>query len=595
MFRSIQWRITFAFMLIILVSMSILGSHLINSSRDQKIENLRSQLENEARITALASVSGFLSEDRATALHTLARTLGEQVDSRITIIAPDGTVLGDSDEEPATMENHADRLEFMDALEQGFGESTRYSITLGQRMMYVAVPISHQDDVIGVARVALPLAAIEGLVRRLAVNIISAMALTALIIILAGWLTSRLITRPIRKLTAASREIASGQLGQRMNIATGDEVGELANAFNEMSMKLGEMVETISADRAWLAAILDNVTDGVIMTDVEGGVSLANNAARKLFDIGNTAGKTLIEVVRDHEMDEVLKLCLKTGGVQTVQYESAAADRYIRAIAVPMTDEELSGALLLLQDLTELRDLQTVRRELIGNISHEFRTPLAGIKAMVETLRDGAIDDRETAGGFLSRIDEEVERLTQTVAELTELSRIETGKAQLVLEPLDLNLLLEEVVSQLGPQADRRQLSVNLQPAADLPCVQADRARLRQVVVNIVHNAVKFTQPGGKITLATRVHDGTVAIDVSDTGVGISGDDLPHVFERFYKGERARSGGTGTGMGLAIARHVVEAHGGRIWVQSEEGKGSTFSFSFPLQRRTEGQEASNKI
>jgi two-component system, OmpR family, phosphate regulon sensor histidine kinase PhoR len=294
-------------------------------------------------------------------------------------------------------------------------------------------------------------------------------------------------------------------------------------------------------------------------------------------------------------MDEVLKMCLSTGDAQTVQYQSAAAERYVRAIAIPVAGDELSGALLLLQDLTELRDLQTTRRELIGNISHEFRTPLAGIRALVETLRDGAIDDRDKAADFLNRIEDEVERLAQIVAELTELSRIETGKAKLMLEPVDINPLLEEVLGQLSPQADRQQLSVHKELAAGLPPVQADKTRIRQVILNIVHNAIKFTGSGGKITVATRAHDGWVTVEVSDTGVGIARGDLPHIFERFYRGDRARSGGTGTGMGLAIARHVVEAHGGRIWVQSQEGRGAIFSFSLPLSQGLQREAVNNKI
>ena len=242
----------------------------------------------------------------------------------------------------------------------------------------------------------------------------------------------------------------------------------------------------------------------------------------------------------------------------------------------------MSGVLLLFQDLTELRSLQTTRRELIGNISHEFRTPLAGIKAMVETLRYGAIDDKEAAIDFLTRIDDDVERLTQIVVELTELSRIETGEAELRLEPVDLNLLVEEVITQLSPQIERQQVTAEKKIDTNLPSVQADKRRIRQTIVNLIHNAIKFTNPGGNILVTTRVHRVSATVDISDTGVGIAKSDLPHVFERFYKGDRDRSGG-GTGMGLAIAKHIVEAHGGSIWVQSEEGKGSTFSFSLTLK------------
>ena len=581
MFRSIQWRIALLFILVILVSMGILGFHLVSLTRSSQLDNLRSQLENEARITAQASLPSFLSEDRLTALDALAKSLGEQVDSRITIVAIDGTVLGDSEQDPATMENHATRPEVRAALDGHLGESTRYSTTLRQRMMYLAVPISHEGEIIGVARVALSVVAVDTLVHSVAVSIILAMGVTTLAIVLAAWGISRITTQSIRRLTTAAREIASGKLDQKITVQARNEIGELAQAFNEMSFKLKELVETISGDRARLAAILDNMADGVIMTDTEDNVLLANNAARKLFSIKDTAEKTLIEVVRDHEMDELLKLCLKTAKTQTVQYESGTAKRYVRAIAIPIVHAGLTGTLLLVQDLTDLKNLQTTRRELIGNISHEFRTPLAGIKAMVETLRDGVVDDREVSRDFLTRIDDEVERLTQIVAELTELSRIETGKAELMLEPVNLNPLVEEVIDQLGPQVERQQLTVEQKLADGLPSVQSDKGRIRQVIVNIVHNAIKFTSPGGKITVVTGADDDSVTVSVSDTGAGIADSDLPHVFERFYKGDRARAGGGGTGMGLAIAKHVVEAHGGTIWAQSEEGQGSTFSFSLP--------------
>jgi len=579
MLRSIQWRITVSFILVTLVIMAILGVYLVNSSRNSQLDNLRTQLENEATITAEACLPRLLDPDESINLDALAKKLGAEIESRITIVALNGTVLGDSEEDPRTMENHADRPEIVDALATGVGESTRYSTTLGQKMMYVAVPISYQDEILGVARVSLPLTTVENLERQVTLIIIIAVAVAMALVVLAAWGTSRITTRPIRKLTAASKRIASGELGQKLTIEARDEVGELTHAFNEMSAKTKELVETISQDRTRLATILDNMTDGVMMVDTEGNVSLANKAAEKLFSVKEAKNEPLIEAVRDHEVDELLKLCLRTAQTEAVQYESSVSKSFLRVIAIPIAH---TGVLLLFQDLTELRSLQTTRRELIGNISHEFRTPLAGIKAMVETLSGGAIDDKEAARDFLTRIDSEVDRLTQLVEELTELSRIEAGKAELKKEPIDLSKLVEEVIAQLSPQAERQQLSISREFATNLPSVPADKDRVRQVITNLVHNAIKFTPGGGRVIITSRALEGSVVVHIADTGIGIPEEDLPRIFERFYKGDKARAGG-GTGMGLAIAKHVIQAHGGTIWVQSEEGKGSTFAFSLPLK------------
>lgn len=582
MFRGIQWRITIPFVLLILVSMGVLGAYLVNSTRDYQLDTLRAELANEARITVEASLPGFLGQEKQAALDTLAKTLGKDIETRITIIAPDGTVLADSVEDPASMENHAARPEIRDAANTGSGQSTRFSTTLGEKMMYVAVPVMYQGEFLGVVRLALPLTEVENLTRRATVIIATAMAIAALLVILAAWVIARINTRPIRQLTAASREIASGELGKKITIESRDEVGELAHAFNEMSLKLKELVATISGDRARLAGILDNMADGVIVTDTEGKISLCNRAAEKLFSIKDATGKTLIEVVRDHEIDDLLKSSLKTAQMQDTQYESGTSKRYLRAIAIPIDEHKPEGVLLLFQDLTDIQNLQTTRRELIGNISHEFRTPLAGIKAMVETLRHGAADDKEAAADFLTRIDGEVDRLTQLVEELTELSRIETGKVEPRRDAANLNALIEEVVNQLSPQAERQRLSVKTELAPDLPTVRADAGRVKQVMVNLAHNAIKFTPPEGSITISSRYDDKYVTVDVSDTGMGIARSDLPHIFERFYKADKARSSG-GTGLGLAIAKHVVEAHGGSIRVQSQVGKGSTLSFSLPRE------------
>jgi len=562
--------------------MSILGVYLTHFARDLQLDNLRSHLEKEARIIAEASQPAFL--DQGDDLDALAKKLGEEIEARVTIIALDGTVLGDSQEDPSTMENHSTRPEVKDALEFGFGESIRYSTTLGEQMMYVAVPITSQSNIVGVARVALPLVAIQSSVNHVTLIISLAMVATTVVAIVAAGLIARATTRPIREITKASRRIAAGELGRKIPIRTKDETGQLAQAFNEMSLNLNKVIGDISTEKTKLQTILANMADGVMMVDVEGKIVLANQATERLFNFQekDVINKPLIEVVHDYEADEILKLCLRTSQTQTAQFESAISKRFLRAIAVPLIEDSLRGALLLFQDLTELRSLQTMRRELIGNISHELRTPLAGIKAMVETLKEGAIEDRQAAADFLSRIEGEVDHMTQMVSELTELSRIETGRAELRMSPLNLNMLVEEVVVQLNPLAQRQQVTITTDFAIDLPTVRGDSDRIRQALINLVHNAIKFNHPGGKVTLSTKVDGECVVVSVSDTGIGISKEELLYVFERFYKADKARSRG-GTGLGLAIAKHIIQAHGGSIWAQSEEGRGSTFSFSLPIR------------
>ena len=582
MFRSVQWRIAVPFILLIVVTMSVLGIYLTSFARNSQLENLRSRLEDEARITAEASLPAFLGQGGD--LDTLAKKLGKEIDARITIIALNGTVLGDSQEDPATMENHGTRPEVIAALASGLGESTRYSTILGEQMMYVAVPITNQSNTVGVVRVALPLAAVENSLNQVTLIIILAVVVMTVLAIVAAGLIARATTRPIREITKAAKRIASGELRQKIPVRTRDETGQLAQAFNEMSSNLAKLVGDISTEKTKLQTVLANMADGVIMADVEGKIVLANQATERLFGFPekHVINKPLIEVVHDHEADEILKLCLRTSQMQTAQFESVTSKRFIRAIAIPLIEGRLTGALLLFQDLTELKSLQTMRRELVGNISHELRTPLAGIKAMVETLKDSAIDDKEATMNFLFRIDSEVDRLTQMVSELTELSRIETGHAELRISAVNLNLLVEEVVAQLNPLAQRQQVTITTEMATDLPIIRADNDRTRQTLTNLVHNAIKFNRPGGRVIVSTKLDKESVTVGVSDTGIGISKEDLAHVFERFYKADKARPRG-GSGLGLAIAKHTVQAHGGSIWVQSEEGKGSTFGFSLPFK------------
>ena len=416
------------------------------------------------------------------------------------------------------------------------------------------------------------------------IDIFSAMIVAAIFFLLIAFLITRMITRPIRQITKAADGIAAGNLDQQILIMTNDEIGRLAHAFNEMSHNLQTTMASIVDERSNLASVLSNLTDGVVMTDSEESILLVNSAAEHLFDFQekNVIGHTLIEVLHDYEIDEVVKKSINSGHEQNAQLESAG--RFLRMIAVPISPGKSSATLVLFQDLTELRNLQTMRRELIGNISHDLKTPIAGIKAMVETLQDGAINDKKAAMDFLTRIDGEVNRLTQMVSEITELSRIESGKAELKKEPININVLIQEVVAQMNPLADSVPIIITTSFNPSLPIVKVDKDRIRQTLINLVHNAIKFNHAGGKIVISTNYDTMSLFVNVADTGTGISKEDLPHIFERFYKADKSRAKGS-SGLGLAIAKHTIQAHGGNISVKSEQGKGSVFSFNLPIDLR----------
>lgn len=577
---GIQWKITLPFIAIIVVCVGVMGVYLVNFVRDNQTENLRTYLTSEAKITAVTSQPFFVSS--VSSLDALAKQLGENINARVTIIAKDGTVLGDSEENPSTMENHSTRPEVMAALATGYGEVVRFSTTLNEQMMYVAVPIQNNSQVLGISRIALPMSGVRNSVNRVTFLIGLAIGITIILAGFAVWFITRITTRSIREVTRASRKMAAGDLQQNILVRSRDEAGELGEAFNDMANNIRKLVESISAEQSKLTTVLYNMTDGVIVTDKEGNITLANQTAGKLFNFQAVAvnAKTVIEATHDHEVANLTERCLATGEQFNTQVELTSG-KYLRVVAIPISGKVFSGSLLLFQDLTDLRNLQTMRRELVGNISHDLRTPLAGIKVMVETLHDGAIDDKNTAFDFLNRIESEVDRLTQMVSELTGLSRIEVGDAELKKEPVNLNELITEAIMQLKPLADKQNVTLNPVLPNSLPSVNIDKERLSQTITNLIHNAIKFNRIGGNVTVITTSDDKTVTVKVVDTGIGIPRNSLSHVFERFYKSDKSRTE-RGSGLGLAIAKHTIEAHGGTIWAQSEEGKGSTFSFTIPL-------------
>lgn len=579
--RSLFWKITTPLVIITAIGMCVLGLLIINTARNSKLSDLRSSLVNETKLLADVTRDSFIEGDSET-LNIIARDIGEQIGARITLVAIDGVVLGDSLEDPAAMENHLNRPEVVQALATGEGISTRYSTTLEEDMMYAAVPVLDNGQIVGIARVALPLSTVEAVVGSVTRTMVIIFLVITLLIILLMFFIARRITAPLREITRAAEDIARGNLRHSVVVTTNDEVGDLGQAFNMMSDRLHQTTTLINAEKSRLEVMLANLADGVIMTDSDGKVVLSNPAAAHLFkfNLQRIRGYSLIEVVRDHEVFSLYKKCVISAHEENARVGTGS--RTLRVIAVPLPSELPGGAILLFQDLTQLFALQATRQEFVANVSHELRTPLAGIKAMVETLQDGAIDDKSVAGDFLERVNAETDKLVQIVNELLELSSIESGSVRLELKPTDINLILIESVKRLTPQADRQKLEITTQLDPDLPKVMVDEQRLGEVVNNILHNAIKFTPSGGKIVISSKSNSEYVSVSVADTGIGISNEDLPHIFERFYKTDKSRAQ-TGTGLGLAIAKHIIQAHGGEIYVESETGKGSVFTFSLPVR------------
>jgi two-component system phosphate regulon sensor histidine kinase PhoR len=591
MFRRIRWRIAIPYTLLILAVMTLMVFYLSDLVRDAYLGRLQEQLIAEAKL-----IGDALPQDPSSARYDpLAYHYARLLNARITIIAPDGVVLGESHQSRVEMDNHLNRPEVQRAWAAGQGSSARFSQTVGYEMMYAAVRVTAKEQtaepVVGFIRVALPLSEVNAQVTRLQKAILWTAAIATLLAAVLALVLAERTAGPVRHLTEVAQRLANGDLTARLLPTTRDEVGQLTEVFNHMAGQLGEKMATLAQEQSRLAAVLDNMAGGVLIVDQRGYVRLINPAAARLLDIvpDRALGTSIAQVVRHHQLIDLWERCRDEESEQSATVEIMHLRLFLQAIARPFQAEGSKGYLFMLQDLTRIRRLETIRRDFISNISHELRTPLAGLRALVDTLRFGAMDDPPAAERFLDRMEVEVDALTQMVEELLELSRIESGRLPLRLAPTAVVDLVHPPVERLEPQAERAGVNVNVEELVALPAVLAEAERIQQAVTNLVHNAIKFTPAGGQVHVSAAVDGENVVVSVRDTGVGIPRDDLPRIFERFYKADRARSGG-GTGLGLAIAKHIVQMHGGRIWAESpwtdhgtgDRVQGSAFYFSLLL-------------
>lgn len=524
-----------------------------------------------------------------TAWDALADAQGATAQARVTLLRRDGTVIGDSDVEPsaiADVENHRSRPEIVDALASGRGEGSRLSVTVHDRLLYMAVPFEKDGAVVGIARLSEPLVEVDAAVAKARRIIFIGSGIAVLLAIVMSLVATQRISEIVRELTEAARRMTNGDLTVRTRARGGDELAELGQALDHLASGLDATVAELRGERDLLGGVLENMQEGVLVLDGDGRILSMNPALRDMLMVpADGAGKLLIEVVRDAGLHELI-----TKGRQSSTPIFGEIDlpgikpRKLLVHAAHMSGTE-KGLLAVFVDVTALRRLEAVRRDFVANVSHELRTPVAAVRSAAETLRTGALDDPKAARRFVDIIDRNAQRLQSLIDDLLEISRLESKEFRLRKERVELDAIVSAVLGLFREKAERKGVTLHHRPGSPISLTGDSRA-LEQILSNLVDNAVKYAPSGAKVTIAAVETGGRVRITVEDTGHGIDAKHLPRLFERFYRVDagRARDVG-GTGLGLSIVKHLAEAMGGTVSVDSTPGKGSTFNVGLPLEPR----------
>ena len=549
------------------------------------IRSLSTRMEQEAHL--LARMVPF--DQAGAALDSLSRQLSGELGARVTIIATDGRVLGDSAEISEHMENHATRPEILEAMRTGTGTSIRYSTTVKYSMLYRAF---HQTgpDRDRFVRLAVPLTDIDNVIRAVRQSLVAGLVVASAVGLLLAWTFSRHLSRRFRRLVQFSGQVAAGSFPQNFFPDAGsDEIALLERHLNEMSLHLRANLSQIIEEKEKSDSILRCMIEGVLVLDPKGRVLVMNQQARGMFHVSddlNVHGASVLEITRHPEVHRILEEILTFDfSTQTYSKEVELDDeRWFRVNAVRLRDtrENLQGSILVFHDVTDIKRFESVRSDFVANVSHELRTPLTAIRGYVETLIHTPPADPKESRQFLAIIDRHSERLSRLTQDLLTLSDLESGKIQLSPQPLDAAHLIQRVLEVFWDQAARKQVKLTQRIEPELPNVLGDIDRLQQLFINLVDNALKYTPSGGEIILEARSlppRNGTIShieLAVIDTGVGIPEKDLPRLTERFYRVDKARSREVGgTGLGLAIVKHIVQAHKGDLTIESVLNRGTT--------------------
>ncbi len=592
----LKFRVRLTMIFIAITGLSVLAAGLFAMSvlKESHLNELREGMFRELRvIAATTDWSPKGSEEEIMQRFTeQAQRLKQYADARVTYIRADGKVLGDSDRVASELDNHGDRPEIVQAREYGGGSSIRFSDSVKQTAMYAALQVRTNDELQGYLRLSVGLKHVDDVTMKLWSYLLTGIMILFVLSALVSYRIAQGMTRPLERMTKVAQQISKMNYKARVRVRSQDEIGQLGNAINLMAESLQFQMNRIQEDESRLKSVMDNMTSGVLMIDKQGKFVLLNKSAEELigFTGRDLLGKRYDRTKQQFELIQMIEECLETK--ERIRDEVVfyfPEERTLEINLAPMLDGngESLGVVIVLHDISAIRRLERVRSEFVANVSHELKTPVAAVKGFAETLLAGAVNDPDTAKAFLQIIFDESERLNRLIGDILELSKIESKRIPLQFSPIHLSEFAANVLQMMRSVADKKHIRLELQTPSGL-YIEADEDRLRQIFINLLSNGINYTPDGGNVTIRIEAIGGAgaaekVRICIIDTGIGIPKKDLPRIFERFYRVDKARSRSSGgTGLGLSIVKHLVELHKATIRVESEQGVGSRFIIEMPV-------------
>ena len=588
----ILWKLYASYLVLLIVTTTIVGVIIAQRIAQDTRQSTQDTLYAQAIFLREAAATA-LTDSVEPALRTHLQQLGSATHTRLTIIRQDGAVVVDSEfpsrQSTAKLGNQAEQPEIAAARSGSPGVATRLNPRLEQPMMYLALPIQQGDNLIGYVRTAMPLTAVTTRVARFQTLLFIAASGAALVGLALSAFFAQRFTQPLTIMTEVATSLAGYASSSAASTRAKDELDTFTEAFNRMAQRLRERMQTVIKDRNQLLAVLSGMVEGVIAVDQDECVVHMNQAAGMILNTPPNAsiGKPLWEVTRIRAVTETISSTIRDAEEITCEARivTPPGDRRLKLNAAPLRDGQglLAGAVMVLHDVTEIRRLENVRRDFVANVSHELKTPITTIKGFVETLRDGAIDEPEQADRFLATVSRNADRLHAIIEDLLSLSRLEQSEetAELVRSEAMLNTVFRSAIQDCSAKAMSRQVTLSA-ACDDTLSVSINAPLIEQAIVNLLDNAINYSKPGSTVWLDAQCQAEDVTIQVRDEGIGIPQEDLPRLFERFYRVDKARSREHGgTGLGLAIVKHIAQAHGGQVSVTSTVGQGSVFRVHLP--------------